>query len=108
MITSKYITVESPGSIPELGGISGPIKTPFMLDINTIITLMNRGKTICEVNPAKPKEKVVLTRSNVMHQNFTTETKIENKRDTVKNTNVVSTSKVQPIGVDVFISNKNA
>lgn len=128
MAQTKFVTIESYGKINELGGILGPITTPFYLNINTIISLINARKVVYEVNPANISDKVQLTRKNVLNDNFN---KIDTKVDkpiiqsskNVVNTSKVSTPKVKhnkadtsvtheisdsSIGVDVFIANNKS
>ena len=66
MARTKYVTIESPGKLPILGGITGPIKTPCYLDIDIIVKLINMGKLVYEVNPSNIKDKTKLNRSNVL------------------------------------------
>ena len=70
MINSKLVTIESSGKIGVLGGLIGPITTPCRLRIDVLISLINTGKVVYEVNPANVKEKIRLTRLNVRKENF--------------------------------------
>jgi len=67
---AKYIVVNSFGELPMLGGISGPITTPFEADIKAIIAMVNGGKKVYEVNKANPSQRVLLTRENILKDNF--------------------------------------
>jgi hypothetical protein len=69
---TKYIVVNSFGELPMLGGISGPITTPFEADIHAVIAMMNSGKKVYEVNKSNPTQRVLLTRENVLKDNFKT------------------------------------
>ena len=71
MTRTKYVTIESPGKLPLLGGIMGPIKTPCYLDIDIIVKLINMGKLVYEVNPTNVKDKTRLNRSNVLKTIYT-------------------------------------
>ena len=66
----KYVTVESTGSIPELGGISGPILNPCYLPLTVVMRLITARKKVYEVNPNNTAEKVLLTTSNVRKTHF--------------------------------------
>jgi hypothetical protein len=122
----KLITVESAGRLTALGGIFGPIKTPFKADASVIIALVNSGKKVYEVNPANPKQKKLLTRTTIYSNNFTNTKKQELNQ--VKNTLTTLTGKTvgftsnpgpavveetvdassleSPVGVDIFESNR--
>lgn len=67
---TKYIIVDSYGKLPMFGGIYGPVSTPFDANINAVIAAVNSGKKVYEVNKANPKQKVLLTRHNVLGNNF--------------------------------------
>jgi E3 ubiquitin-protein ligase DOA10 len=47
-----------------LGGISGPIKKPVIMDPTDVLELVKRGFLIYEHNPFFTKEKVQVTRTN--------------------------------------------
>lgn len=66
----KLITIESQCELPELGGVMGPIKAPVEMTIPKIISLINRGLVVYDVNPKNKKEKVRLTTTNVRTDNF--------------------------------------
>ena len=118
----KFVTVESPGKIAILGGLVGPITTPSYIDIDIIISLINAGKAVYEVNPANVKQKVRLSRINVLKSNFKYSTNNQTSSNTVKASDVgikpivtepstVSTTIVREtgegmIGTDIFVSNK--
>ena len=123
MARTKYVTIESPGKLPILGGIIGPITTPCYLEIDIIIGLINSGKMVYEVNPANVKDKIRLTRLNVLKHNFTYSSN-HLKRNEVKSSDVgLSSTIVEPssvkttiipetgegmIGTDIFVSNKHS
>lgn len=120
MSRTKLVTIESPGKIAALGGILGPITTPCRIDMNIIISLINSGKAVYEVNPKNFKEKTRLTRMNVLDNIYTYST-INTKNtinasdvglspvivepSTVKTT-IVPESGEGMIGTDIFVSNK--
>lgn len=121
MAKTKYVTIESYGNIPGLGGLLGPITTPTHIDIDIIIALINGGKVVYEVNPRNVKEKIRLTRTNVLSNNFDTNVKkvttnaikakdIGLTQTTVKpssvNTSITTGSNTGMIGADIFLSNK--
>ena len=72
MENTKLVTINSKGSLPELGGISGPVINPCKLPIETIVKLLNGHKKVYEVNPANKSERVALTLQNVRSVNFVT------------------------------------
>ena len=75
MNRTKLVTIESYGRLAPLGGINGPISTPCNIDLKVIISLVNAGKVVYEVNPLNKSEKVRLTLSNVSSTNFNTTVK---------------------------------
>jgi hypothetical protein len=70
MPRTKYVTIESYGPIQQLFGLLGPILTPCYIEIGTIISLVNSGKVVYEVNPNNPKEKIRLNFNNLLKNNF--------------------------------------
>ena len=88
MDTKKYkmIIVNTAGIQHLLGGVAGPILTPFPCRISTILQLIITGKSVYEV--LKDGTKVRLTRSNYNKDNS-----LENKNPTVFYTNVKGESK---------------
>jgi hypothetical protein len=117
----KYVTIESPGKIPVLGGLLGPITTPCYLEIDIIISLINSGKAVYEVNPRNIKEKTRLTRQTVLNYNYnipiknnhnnTIEVDDVSLSQTVVPPSTVQTDIVQEAiegmnGADIFLSNK--
>lgn len=122
MARTKYVTIESPGKISVLGGLLGPITTPSYIDINIIISLINSGKVVYEVNPSNVKEKIRLTRKNVLNYNFKSKVNNGPTKEVIKSEDVgfhktpaeqsvVNTTIVQEpnkgmIGFDIFVSNK--
>lgn len=67
---AKLVIIKSTGKIPQLGGMIGPLLTPTKMDISVIISLINGGKIVYEVNPANKSEMVRLDRLNVRKTNF--------------------------------------
>jgi hypothetical protein len=121
---TKYVTIESPGKIPALGGLLGPITTPCYLDIDIIIGLINSGKAVYEVNPTNIREKTRLSRVNVLKYIYNYPTRNQHKTNGVKASDVgMSPALVEPstvkttivpetgegmIGTDIFVSNKHS
>ena len=66
----KLVTVETNGTLVELGGISGPIINPCFIDETTIIRMVGNNKKVYEVNPANHAQKVRLNLKNVKTDNF--------------------------------------
>lgn len=87
----KLVTIETKGSIVELGGISGPVINPTILPISTIVALLNGHKKVFEVNPANKDEKIRLSLKNVRTENFATP--IVSPAPSVLNTKTVATKK---------------
>ena len=73
MIKSKYVTIESPGKIPQIGGLTGPITTPSYLDISFIISLINAGKVAME-NPCDYEARATLMWASTLSHNGLTGT----------------------------------
>ena len=65
----KLVIVKSGGSLPIRGGINGPITSPTFLNVNEIVTLLNKFKEVYEVNP-HTGEQIRLTRINCTIVNF--------------------------------------
>lgn len=70
MDDTKLVVIKTTSSIPELGGISGPVTTPTELPIKKILQLVNGHRLVYEVNPDNYKEQVKLTISNIRDVNF--------------------------------------
>lgn len=121
MARTKYVTIESSGKIHALGGLVGPITTPCYLDIGIIISLINSGIVVYEVNPSNIKDKTRLNRMNVLNNIYTYKTNNTLKTSTTIKVSNVGISSVaserdsiissEPdkglTGVDMFLSNKN-
>lgn len=73
----KYVIILSHGELPELGGILGPIRRPTEVQIPKLVSMLNRGKEIYDVNPKNTKEMVRLTMANVKKDNFNKNVKKE-------------------------------
>ena len=67
---SKLCVILTDGAIPELGNARGPITRPTRIPRNAVISIMNRGLNIQEVNPRNFNERVKLTFSNINSNNF--------------------------------------
>ena len=122
MARTKLVTVESAGKLAALNGLLGPITTPTVLDVNIIISLINSGKVVYEVNPRNVKEKIRLDRVNVLKANFNSQIKNNDKKEEKSKINTpINTVKVNDqslqqnvmkeatkgmVGVDTFFTNK--
>jgi hypothetical protein len=111
MARTKYVTIESYGVIPALGGIMGPITSPCNVDLSVIISLINSGKVVYEVNPKNIKEKILLNKDNVLKYNFNPkvvkkETTIEDKP--IKKENAITTKSIKDEPIKVSIINTNS
>lgn len=71
-IKEKLCVIDYYGPIYELGNISGPILSAHKYPISKLITMINRGITIYEVNPNDRNERIRLTRMNLKTVNFPT------------------------------------
>lgn len=67
----KYVTIDSFGYLPTLGGICGPIKNPIKLTEEQIFQLLKTQKKVFEVkSPKEPNNKVQLSILNYNKNNF--------------------------------------
>lgn len=73
VVEQKLITVNSAGTITELGGISGPVLNPCYVPIPTITALLNHHRVVYEVNPKNYNEKIRLSLKTLTKKNFTSE-----------------------------------
>lgn len=73
VVEQKLITVNSAGTISELGGISGPVLNPCYVPIPTITTLLNHYRVVYEVNPKNYNEKIRLSLKTLTKKNFASE-----------------------------------
>lgn len=71
MAKSKLCIITTCAELPIMGGIHGPLHTPSPLTPREIITLINNGIEVYEVNPLNKSEKVRLTATNAVKENFT-------------------------------------
>lgn len=69
-MASKLCVILTDGPIAQLGGIRGPITTPTRIDVSAIISMVNSGMAVYEVNPRKHTEKKRLTFANINTNNF--------------------------------------
>lgn len=69
-IKEKLCVIQYNGVIKELGGISGPILSPHKYPINKVISMVNSGIPVYEVNPYDRNDRIRLTRSTVKSVNF--------------------------------------
>lgn len=80
VVEQKLITVNSAGTITELGGISGPVLNPCWVPIPTINVMLNHHRRVYEVNPKNYNEKIPLSLKNLTKKNFdTTESSVDEK-----------------------------
>ena len=70
MAKEKLCVVLADGRIPELGGIIGPVAVPTKIAYSSIVSMLNRGLPVYEVNPKNVIERVRLTFRNVNAVNF--------------------------------------
>jgi hypothetical protein len=76
----KYVTIESFGQIPTLGGIIGPIKNPIKLNEEQIYQLLITQKNVFEVKSLEEKNiRVRLSLFNYNKDNFLTDINSVNK-----------------------------
>lgn len=68
---ARLFVIPCDGRIPEMGGIRGPITSPIEIPIDKVISMMNRGVIVEEVNPYKKSERVRMTFSNIHTTSFT-------------------------------------
>lgn len=82
MINKKLCIVKSSGVLPLPGNIDGPILNPCELPIQNIITMINLGMKVYEINPKDRNQSILLTRDNVNKNNFIDiqENKNDNKK----------------------------
>ena len=66
----KLCVILSEGIIPELGNLRGPVVKPTKIDTSIIISLVNNGFLVEEVNPRNYNERVRLTFANINSNNF--------------------------------------
>lgn len=67
---ARLFVIPCDGRIPEMGGIRGPITSPIEIPIDKVISMMNRGVIVEEVNPYKKSERVRMTFSNIHTNTF--------------------------------------
>lgn len=70
MPKTKMCIITTCAELPIMGGIHGPLHTPSPLTYREIITLINNGIDVYEVNPRNKSEKVKLTSTNAIKENF--------------------------------------
>ena len=66
----KLCVVPTDGRIAELGGIIGPVSRPTKISYSAIVSMLNRGVPVYEVNPKNVNERVRLNFRNVNSVNF--------------------------------------
>jgi hypothetical protein len=86
----KYVTIESFGQIPTLGGIIGPIKNPIKLNEEQIYQLLITQKNVFEVKSLEEKNiRVRLSLFNYNKDNFPIDINSVNKDiDEAKGNNI--------------------
>ena len=67
---SKLVIVKNSGPINELGGVNGPILKPVRVSTSIIISMINSGKRVFEVNPRNTSQMIQLNRLNVYRVHF--------------------------------------
>lgn len=61
-MSDKYtIKILTRGPIKCMGGIHGPIITPYKVDRSRLIDLLNEGLEVVQVVPGKPDTKITIT-----------------------------------------------
>ena len=98
MDDTKLVVIKTTGTIPELGGISGPVTTPSEFPIKKILQMVNGHRLVYEVNPKNYKEQVKLTISNIRQVNFKKEApaqKAETKKMEVKKDESAKTPEIK-------------
>lgn len=75
MNNKKLCIVKSSGTLPLPGNIDGPILNPCEISIQNIITMINLGMKVYEINPLDRTKSILLTRENVNKINFINEEK---------------------------------
>ena len=74
----KLVVIETNGTLPELGGISGPILNPCLLKESVLIRMVGNHRKVYEVNPKNSSDRIRLTLKNVRTENFkTTQTEVK-------------------------------
>lgn len=77
MAKTKLCIITTCAELPIMGGIHGPLHTPSPLTYREIITLINNGIDVYEVNPKNRSQKVKLTSFNAVKENFTTDKEVQ-------------------------------
>ena len=98
----KLCRVATNGPIPELGGIAGPVKGPTMIDMRTVVNMVQHGRVVYEINPKNYKEEVRLTIRNVNQNNFPDKKTVEypqEKKVVQKSNNIEVEKKEMPAAV---------
>lgn len=73
----KLCLIKTNKIVPELNDMSGPFYNPVELDSKQIISMMNRGVKVYEVNPENKSEKILLNRFLVNKVNFVSKKETE-------------------------------
>lgn len=61
----RLYTIASAGLIDTAGGIYGPLTTPTVFDVDTVVNMVRRGIEVYQHNPSNPTEKIRVTTKNV-------------------------------------------
>ena len=77
MAKTKLCIITTCAELPIMGGIHGPLHTPSPLTYREIITLINNGIDVYEVNPKNRSQKVKLTAFNAVKENFATNKEVQ-------------------------------
>ena len=91
----KLCRVATNGPIPELGGIAGPVKGPTLIPLRTVVSMVQNGRVVYEINPKNYKEEVRLTIRNVNQNNFPDKQSVlyPNEKKTVQASNNIKVDK---------------
>lgn len=68
-VNRKLVVVRDAGSLPELGGISGPLSTPTKITMTAIRKMITNGRTVFECDPADPRNKDKMIRLDLVNVN---------------------------------------
>lgn len=66
----KLVIIKSFETIPEIGGLTGPIRTPIWVEVDKLLDMVKRGIIVEEVNSYNRSLTVPLTKTNIFTDNF--------------------------------------
>lgn len=93
---TKLCLIKTTKTVPELYGLSGPFYDPVELSTEQIISMLNRGVLVYEVNPANRSEKIQLNRFLANRVNFKPVAAKEKAQTFVKKEENLSVKSVNP------------